>query len=54
MLKNFDETVHLQSEKRVDTRERLLWITEDASSATHLASSSATSFPGRNEGPIVA
>ena len=33
--------------------EKLLGIAEDASSAPHLASSSAASFPGRNECPEI-
>ena len=54
MSKNLDETVCLQSEKREEwvqeiTGERLQGIAEGSNSATHLASSSATSFPGRNE-----
>ena len=54
--KNFDETVRLQSEKRQKwtrevRRERLQGIAEGASSAPCLASSSAASFPGRNECP---
>ena len=53
MSKNFDETVRLQSEKRQEwireiRGERLQGI---ASSAPRLASSSAASFPGRNECP---
>ena len=56
MSKNFDETVCLQSEKKQEwireTRgERLQGIAEGASSAPHLARSSAASFPGRNECP---
>ena len=56
MSKNFDETVSLQSEKRQEwIREirgkRLQGIAEGASSAPCLASSSAASFPGRNECP---
>ena len=43
--KNFDETVRLQSEIR---EERLQGIAEGA---PRLASSSAASFPGRNECP---
>ena len=46
--KYFEETVGLQSEKR---GERLHGIAEGASSAPRLASSSAVSFPGRNECP---
>ena len=56
MLKNLDETVRLQSEKRQEwipemRGERLQGIAEGASSASRLASSSAASFPGRNECP---
>ena len=54
MSKDLDETVCLQSEiRRVDTRDkrRLQRIAEGASSAHRLASSSAESFPGRNECP---
>ena len=56
MSKNFDETVRLQSEKskewiREVRGERLQGIAEGASSAPRLASSSAASFPGRNECP---
>ena len=56
MSKNFDETVRLQFEIRREwiqeiRRERLQGIAEDASSAPRLASSSAASFPGRNECP---
>ena len=56
MSKNFDETVRFQSEKRqVWIREmkpeRLQGIEEGASSAPRLASSSAASFPVRNECP---
>ena len=52
VCQNFDETVRLQSEKRQEwIRERLQGIAEGASSAPRLASSSATSFPGRNECP---
>ena len=51
MLKNFDETVRLQSEKREECiretrKERLQGITEGTSIAPRLVSSSATSFPG--------
>ena len=58
MLKNFDETVHLQSEKREEwireiKEERLQGITEGTSSALRLASSSAASFQSIR-GPIVA
>ena len=53
--KNLDETVRLQSEKRQEwtreIRERIQGVAEGASSAPHLASSSAASFPGRNECP---
>ena len=54
MSKNLDETVCLQSEIRREwIREiragRLQGIAEGASSASRLASSSAASFPGRNE-----
>ena len=56
MSKNLDETVRLQSEIRQEwireiRRERLQGIAEGASSAPRLASSSAASFPGRNECP---
>ena len=56
MSKNFNETVRLQSEIRQEwireiRGERLQGITEGASSAPRLASSSAASFPGRNECP---
>ena len=55
MPKYFDETVRPQSEKIGEwireIRERLQGIAEGASSAPHLASSSAASFPGRNERP---
>ena len=56
MSKNFDETVRLQSEKREERireirGERLQGIAEGTSSAPRLASSSAASFPGRNECP---
>ena len=56
MSKNFDETVRLQSEKREEwireiREERLQGIAEGTSSAPRLASSSAASFPGRNECP---
>ena len=47
MSKNLDETVRLQSEKRYEERER--GIAEGTSSTLRLASSSAASFPGRNE-----
>ena len=54
--KNFDETVRLQSEKREEWMqeirgERLQGIAEGASIAPHLASSSAASFPEKNECP---
>ena len=56
MSKNFDETVHLQSEKREEwireiRGERLQGIAEGERSAPRLASSSVASFPGRNECP---
>ena len=56
MSKNLDETVHLQSEKREEwIREirgkKLQDIAEGTSSASRLTTSSATSFPGRNECP---
>ena len=56
MSKNFDETVRLQSEKKQEwirqiRGERLQGIAEGTSSAPRLASSSAVSFPGRNECP---
>ena len=52
MSKNFDETVRLQSEKREDwIQERLQGIVEGASSAPRPGTSSAASFPGRNECP---
>ena len=56
MSKNFDETVCLQSEKREECiqeirGERLQGIAEGASSAPRLVSSSAKSFPVRNECP---
>ena len=56
MSKNLDETVRLQSEKRQEwirevRGESLQGIAEGASSAHRLASSSAASFPGRNECP---
>ena len=56
MSKYLDETVCLQSEKRPEwIREirgkRLQEIAKGARSAPHLASSSAASFPGRNECP---
>ena len=53
MSKYFEETVHLQSEKRREwireIRERLQGIVGGASRAPHLASSSAVLFPRRNE-----
>ena len=54
MPKNLDETVRLQSEKREEwireiIGERLQGVVEGASSAPGLSSSSAASFPGRNE-----
>ena len=54
MSKNLDETVRLQSEKREEWLreiggEGLQGIAEGASSAPRLVSSSAASFPGRNE-----
>ena len=56
MSKNFDETVRLQAEKRQEWireigGERLQGVAEGASSVPRLASSSATSFLGRNECP---
>ena len=56
MSKNLDETVRLQSEIRREwireiRGQRLQGIAEGASSASRLASSSAASFPGRNECP---
>ena len=52
MSKYFKETVRLQSEIRREIRgERPQGIVEGASSAPRLASSSAVSFPGRNECP---
>ena len=60
LSKNLDETIHLQPEKRQEwireIRERLQRIAEGASSAPHLANSSAVSFSGGNDvrGPIVA
>ena len=55
-VKNLDETVCLQSKKRQEwiremRGERLQGIVEGTSSAPRLASSSATSFPSRNECP---
>ena len=46
MSKNLDETVRLQSEIR---GKRLQGIVEGTSSAPRLASSSAASFPRRND-----
>ena len=56
MSKNLDKTVRLQSEIRREWMreirgERLQGIAEGASSVPRLASSSAASFPGRNECP---
>ena len=56
MSKNLDETVRLQSEIRREwireiRGERLQGIAEGASSVPRLGSSSAASFPGRNECP---
>ena len=56
MLKNLDETVRLQSEKREECMreirgEKLHGIAEGASSAPRLVSSSAAPLPGRNECP---
>ena len=52
MSKYFEETVRLQSQKRREIRgQRIQGIAEGASSAPRLASSSAVSFPGRNECP---
>ena len=56
VLKNFDDTVRLQFEKRQEwiremKGERLQGIAENTSSARRLASSSAASFPGRNKCP---
>ena len=56
MSKNFDETVRLQFEIRKEwireiKKERLQGIAEGANSALRLESSSAASFPGRNECP---
>ena len=56
MSKNLNKTVRLQSEKRQEwiqeiRGEKLQGIAEGASSASRLASSSAASFPGRNEYP---
>ena len=54
MSENLDETVRLQSKKRQEwireiRGERPRGIAEGASSAPRLVSSSAASFPGRNE-----
>ena len=54
--KNLDETVRLESEKREEwirelRRGRLQEVTQGTSSAPRLASSSAVSFPGRDECP---
>ena len=54
--KNFGKTIRLQFQKRQEwirevKRERLQGIAEGANSAPRLASSSAASFPGRNECP---
>ena len=55
MSMNLDETIRLQSEIRREwireIRERPQGIAEGASSAPCLASSSAVSFPRRNESP---
>ena len=56
MSKNLDETVRLQSEIRQEwikevRGERLQGIAEGSTSASRLASSSAASFPERNECP---
>ena len=56
MSKNFEETVRPQSEIRREwireiRGERLQEIAEGASSGPRLASSSAASFPCRNESP---
>ena len=56
MSKNLDETVRFHSEIRQEwireiRGESLQGIKEGASSAPRLASSSAASFPGRNECP---
>ena len=56
MSKNFDETVCLQSKIKQEwiqeiRGERLQGIAEGASSAPRLSSSSAPSFPSRNECP---
>ena len=54
MSKYFEETIRLQSEKRQEwirkiREERLQGNAEGTSSVPRLASSSAASFPGRNE-----
>ena len=54
MSKNFNETVHLQSEKGEEwiqeiKGERLQRTAQSSSSTPRLASSAAVSFPGRNE-----
>ena len=54
MTEKFDETVHLQCEKRQEwireiRGERLQEIAKGASSAPRLVSSSAASFPKGNE-----
>ena len=54
MSKYFNEIVHLQSEKGQEwiqetNGERLQGIADSTSAARHFASSSAVSFPGRNE-----
>ena len=56
MSKNFDDTVCLQTKEREEwiremRKERLQGIVEETSSAPRLVSSSAESFPGRNECP---
>ena len=56
MSKNFDETAHLQSEKRQEwireiRGERLQGIAEGVTSAPYRANSSSASFSGRNECP---
>ena len=57
MSKNLNETMRLQTEKREGwirevKGERLQGVAEGRSSAPRLASSSAASFPGRNECPV--
>ena len=54
MSKNLDEIVHLHSEKREEwireiREERLQGIAEGTSGTLRLASSSAASFPGRDD-----